>query len=303
MIYTVTLNPAIDKELTVPNIATDTVLRATQVRSDVGGKGFNVSRMLATLGAESVALGFAAGNAGEQLQSGLMDLGIDNDFVWVNGETRTNVTIVSDSTHEHIKVNEAGPTVTAEAQSQLLTRIRSLAKAGDWWVLAGSLPPGVSAEFYQQLISILNDADAYTVVDTSGEPLIHACAANPYLVKPNGAEATQLTGETQPLAQATAIQKTGVKNVIISLGKAGALAATPDGVVNVASPTIRESNPIGAGDALVAGVVWGLSQGFEFATALRWGVSAGAAAAASAGTSMSNKAHVTKLFEQSQIIN
>jgi len=113
MIYTVTLNPAIDRELTIPALAFDEVLRATAARVDLGGKGFNVSRMLAALGATSVALGFAGGHAGAMLRDGLSALGIETDFVWIAGETRTNVSIVIADERQHIKVNEAGPHVTA----------------------------------------------------------------------------------------------------------------------------------------------------------------------------------------------
>ena len=108
MIYTVTLNPAVDRELRVPAIEFDTVLRASAWRVDFGGKGFNVSRMLCALGAESVALGFAGGRAGELLRDGLHALGIATDFVWVPGETRTNVSIVSEAPPRYVKVNEPG---------------------------------------------------------------------------------------------------------------------------------------------------------------------------------------------------
>src|SRR5262245_32359069 len=106
MIYTVTLNPALDRELTVPALVFDEVLRAAESRVDWGGKGFNVSRMLSTLGAQSIALGFAGGRTGEMLHQGLTALGIETDFVWVAGETRTNISIVAAGHAQHMKVNE-----------------------------------------------------------------------------------------------------------------------------------------------------------------------------------------------------
>src|SRR3954451_24411287 len=113
MIYTVTLNPALDRELTVPALVFDDVLRATETRVDCGGKGFNVSRMLAALGAESIALGFAGGHTGAMLRDGLAALGIETDFVQIGGETRTNVSIVMTNDGHYVKVNEAGPTISA----------------------------------------------------------------------------------------------------------------------------------------------------------------------------------------------
>jgi pfkB family carbohydrate kinase len=132
MIYTVTLNPALDRELTVPALLFDDVLRATETRVDCGGKGFNVARMLAALGAESVALGFAGGHTGAMLRDGLAALGITTDFVWIAGETRTNVSIVAADYSRHIKVNEPGPIVSAREQAALRARSRERARSGDW---------------------------------------------------------------------------------------------------------------------------------------------------------------------------
>ena len=112
MIFTVTLNPAVDRELTVDRIIFDTVLRASDWRVDCGGKGFNVARMLKSLGISSVAMGFAAGKSGEMLNEKLQSLGIETEFVWVKGETRTNVSIVSSENGQYVKVNEPGPTIT-----------------------------------------------------------------------------------------------------------------------------------------------------------------------------------------------
>ena len=109
MIYTLTLNPAVDRELTVPAMEFDSVLRASESRVDFGGKGFNVSRLLKGMDEPSVAVGFLGGNAGELLQKGLQSLGIGTDFVWVDGETRTNVSVVTQSHDHYIKVNEKGP--------------------------------------------------------------------------------------------------------------------------------------------------------------------------------------------------
>ena len=142
MIYTVTLNPAVDKELVVPAIEFDAVLRSQQINIDFGGKGFNVSRQLQSLGVASVALGFAGGSGGEQLRHGLASLGIDTDFVWVAGETRSNISIVTEPTSHYVKVNEPGPLISENELVALREKVAKQAKPGDWWVLAGSLPPG-----------------------------------------------------------------------------------------------------------------------------------------------------------------
>ncbi len=128
MIYTVTLNPALDRELTVPELIFDKPLGATNLRVDCGGKGFNVSRALAALGEKSIALGFSGGNTGKRLEAELDVLGVTNDLVQITDETRTNVSIVTDDHEHYIKVNEPGPTITPVEQDTLVQKIRNLAK-------------------------------------------------------------------------------------------------------------------------------------------------------------------------------
>ncbi|HJZ49670.1 MAG TPA: 1-phosphofructokinase [Roseiflexaceae bacterium] len=301
MIYTVTLNPALDRELTIPALAFGDVLRATAARVDCGGKGFNVSRMLVALGAVNVALGFAGGHTGATLRDGLSELGVETDFVWIAGETRTNVSIVIAGDGRHIKVNEAGPSITSDEQAALIDRVRQRARRDDWWVLAGSLPPGAAPTLYAELIRDIQSAGARVVLDTSGAALRHGCAAQPFLVKPNAAEASELTGQPvatidQALAAARAMQ--GISHVVISMGAAGALLVHAGRGWLATPPTIRERNPIGAGDSLVAGLTWGLSQGYALPEAIRWGVACGADAASRSGTAVGTYDDIARLAEQ-----
>lgn len=303
MIYTVTLNPAVDRELTVSAIEFDTVLRALDWQVDCGGKGFNVSRMLMSLGTPSTALGFAGGKSGELLRDGLTKLGIATDFVWVDGETRTNVSIVTTSHDNYIKVNEPGPTISAESQQELITKVKSLAQTGDWWVLAGSLSPGVPATFYADLIVILKAAGAQVVLDTSGAALKHGCEAGPTVVKPNSAELQLLTGlpvddSAEIIVATNQVRQMGVASVIVSMGKDGALLVDDTGAQFVASPSIQERNPIGAGDSLVGGLVWALDQGYAMVDALYWGIASGAATASLSGTTIGSRLLVTQLHSQ-----
>ena len=200
MIVTLTPNPVLDRTLTVPHIELDEVFRATSTRLDWGGKGFNVSRALKALGKESVAMAFAGGGTGQMLEQGLHALGIETDFVSVAGETRTNVVVVDQATGRHIKVNEAGPSISPQEHDELLERVRQRVQPGDLWVLAGSLPPGLPANFYAEVIELLQGCGARAFLDTSGGPLRLGCAARPALVKPNVAEAQEITGQRVELA-------------------------------------------------------------------------------------------------------
>ena len=306
MIFTVTLNPAVDRELTVDSITFDTVLRASDWRVDCGGKGFNVARMLKSLGVESTALGFAAGKTGELLDKRLQALGIETDFTWVEGETRTNVSIVSSEDGRYVKVNEPGPAIAEEHLDGLKEKIQARARPGDWWVVAGSLPPGVPAEFYDEIIEIIHSAGAKVFLDTSSEALRRSCSAGPLLVKPNAEEAHELTGlpvgDTREIAEAgAAICKLGPANVVVSLGKGGALLVNGKGVWKAASPHITEKNPIGAGDSMVAGIVWGLSEGTELSEALRRGIACGAATASRSGTTVGSLSQVEELLQKVEL--
>lgn len=303
MIYTVTLNPAVDKELVVPEIAFDSVLRAGVTRVDFGGKGFNVSRMLQALGAESTALGFAGGKSGDLLREGLESLGIGTDFVSVSGETRTNVSVVTEPASHYLKVNEPGPTISASELDELRRKVRALSREGDWWVLAGSLPPGVPTAVYADLITDIQAAGGRVILDTSGEALGLGCGARPFLAKPNDIEVHQLTGlpvnnPAEIAAAAQAVQASGVGHVVVSLGKAGALLVDETAVWQAASPKIQERNPIGAGDSMVGGLVFALSQGYAVAEALHWGIACGAATASLPGTAVGTRPLVEELLPQ-----
>jgi 1-phosphofructokinase family hexose kinase len=306
MIYTLTLNPAVDKEYTVPRLVIDEVLRASEVRVDHGGKGFNVSRMLAALGTPSTAVGLVGGHTGDLLCDGLEDAGIYTDFVNVNGETRTNISIVDENLVHHIKVNESGPLVSEDEINTLIIKISNLVKSGDYWVLAGSLPPGAPKDIYAQIIRIVQKGGARAILDSSGEPLLLGCQAGPYLAKPNASEASQVTGKPAEtlfdMARLTPeLHSMGVKVVVISAGKKGALLSDGNKQWFGHTPVIEEHNPIGAGDAMVAGLVWKLAKCEEPSIALRWGLACGAAAASQPGTGMASKEIIESLFPKTRL--
>jgi 1-phosphofructokinase family hexose kinase len=305
MIFTLTLNPAVDREYTVSSLEFDSVSRAIASRLDYGGKGFNVSRLLKGMTVSSTAVAFLGGSAGKLLDEGLKSLEIDTDIVWVPGETRTNISIVTRSHDHYIKVNEKGPLVSEAKQMELLDKVASLAKKGDWWILAGSLPPGIGDDFYAQIVKRVNERKAQAILDTSGEALRLGCAAKPFLVKPNLEEATTLTGlqantTLDVTAAAASIRTLGARNVVISMGKSGALFHNAECTWLVHSPMINERNPIGAGDSMVGGMVWGLMQGFDMKVALGWGVASGAATASLDGTEVGSQQFIEELYSQVQ---
>jgi 1-phosphofructokinase family hexose kinase len=289
MIYTITLNPAFDREMTVPEIDLDHVLRAKAVQIDFGGKGFNVSRALLAMGVESTALSFIGGAIGDQMIAGLAELGIHTDFVRVQGETRINLSVVNSHHTHYLKVNEPGPLVTDIEAKAMLEKISSLVKKGDWWILAGSPPPGIQPAFVNSIIRCIRHAGAFAALDMEGAYLREGCASNAFLVKPNAIEAGELIGNQintiqDALDAHTRIHQIGAKQVAISLGKAGAVYSDGSQVWWAEAPLIEERNPIGSGDAMLAGLVWALQKHFTGRDVLRWGVACGAAAASLDGT-------------------
>ena len=308
MIVTLTPNPVLDHTLTVPRIEFDDVLRAASTRFDWGGKGFNVSRALKALGMDSVAMAFAAGDTGHRLARGLHGLGIDTDFVQVSGETRTNVVIVDASTARHIKVNEAGPVIARSDHEQLLQRVRQRVQPGDIWVLAGSLPPGLPAGFYAEVIDLLQCAGARAFLDASGEPLRLGCAARPALIKPNVVEAQEITGQPihlpqDALAAADQFLASGIEMVALSMGADGLVLAAASRAVWAKPPAVPVSNPTGAGDSLLSGIVWALQAGLPLADVARWGVATGTASAMRDGVSVGSRAEVEAVLGRVEIVD
>ena len=303
-IHTITLNPGLDRTLTVPSLYENAVLRATKTRVDLGGKGFNVSRALKALGEESIALGLVGGNTGQMLTKGLNDLGIATDFVEIAGETRTNTVIEEPHSGRYIKVNEAGPTVEQTALDELCARVKAhLTTPQSYWALCGSLPPGVPVNFYAELIHLIQSSGGVVCLDTSDEALRHGVEAAPFLVKPNAEEATELTGI--PINDVDAARRAaghlidhGVNLAAITLAADGLLFAARGNSIHIRPPQVPIKTQVGLGDALLAGILYALQRHLPLPTVARWGVAAGTAAAMTVGVGVGTLAEVSALVDQ-----
>ena len=307
MIYTITLNPALDKQLTVAEIRFNDVLIAEKVQLDFGGKGFNVSRMLKELNQPSKAVGLLGGQTGKTIADGLKAQGIEVVSIPVSGETRTNVSIVTPGGSKHIKVNEKGPTVSEAEIQRVFQFISEKATSGTLWVLAGSIPPGVNASVYQQMTQKIKELGGDVVLDTSGEALIKGVQAHPKLVKPNLFELSQLTGREvtglQEILDNPAIARAvGAEFVAVSAGDKGALLTDGEKTAICQPPEIQEANPVGAGDAMVAGLSFALYHGYDLEQALMLGVACGTASAMQSGTRMPEWDLVEEVRQQVRIV-
>lgn len=304
MIVTVTLNPGLDRTLTVSEIRFNEVLRARTVQVDCGGKGFNVSRALAALGVSSLAIGFVGGGTGEILARGLAQAGIATDLVHVQGESRTATVIQEESSGRYVKVNEPGPPIQPEELAALRACISHHLQPGDIWTLCGSLPPGVPVDFYGELIRMLQSAGARVFLDASGEPLRRGCSAAPFLVKPNLAEAAEVMGSTElalfgrEREVATYFLEFGIPVVALSLGARGLWLATRERSVWAEPPPVQVRHTVGSGDALLAALAWAFGEGLPLEEVARWGVACGTAAAMHEGVTFGSRAEVEALYKE-----
>ncbi len=301
MIYTVTLNPSLDRTLSVPRLQAGALHRARVVSRDLGGKGINVARALAALGIQSTVVGFAGGPTGEALRSGLTAAGFRCELITVDEETRQNITLLEEETGVCTKINEPGARVGPAHLAALEALIASLAAPGDLWALCGSLPPGSPPELYATLIAGLQARGGLAFLDTSGEPLRAGVAARPFAVKPNADEAGELLGravetDADCVDAVVALATQGLALVCLTRGARGLILAYRGELVMVAPPPITQRSPIGAGDAALAGLLWGVVDGCDGAE-LAWRAAAcGAAAAMQEGTGVGSRELVEELL-------
>ena len=282
MIYTVTLNPALDYVVQVEDFVLGGINRTNQEQVYPGGKGINVSVVLNELGYDSVALGFIAGFTGHQLIRELQNKGVRNDFISVErGMTRINVKVKG---REETEINGMGPQVPAIAVQVLQIQMERL-KPGDILVLSGSIPKTMPENIYEKLTARLADRGVLVVVDTSGEGLVSTLKYKPFLIKPNHHELGELfdvkiSDKETAAFYAQKLQQMGAKNVLISMAGNGAILLDEKGhVYTCDSPKGIVKNSVGAGDAMVAGFLAEYLESQNYETAFYFGVAAGSASA------------------------
>ncbi|MFF3909448.1 1-phosphofructokinase family hexose kinase [Streptomyces sp. NPDC001848] len=259
MILTVTLNTALDITYRVRELRPRTSHRVTEVTERPGGKGLNVARVLAALGHEVTATGFAGGATGRSLRDQLSRThGVVDALVPVQGVTRRTVAVVDASTGDTTQLNEPGPVITPAEWSAFQEAYDDLVRSAAAVALCGSLPPGVPVGAYAHLVRTARAAGAPVLLDTGGEPLRRGVAARPDIVKPNAYELAELTGSHEPWQATRDARRRGAHTVVASLGAEGLLAVNTDGRWRAAPPRRLKGNPTGAGDSAVAGLLSGL---------------------------------------------
>ena len=282
MIYTVTLNPAIDYIMHPESFALGTVNRSKNEEIYFGGKGINVSRVLKSMGIDSVATGFVAGFTGKAIEDGLECMGIKTDFVRLShGNSRINVKIKGKTESE---INGCGPQLNEKDLILLFNKLSAL-KNGDILVLSGSVPQGLDANIYEKILRKICTSDIMIVVDAEGDILLNTLKYKPFLIKPNLAELSEISGKQlksgdEIIECATSLQSMGARNVLISMAEDGAILVDENGKVNMtAAPKGNVVNSVGAGDSMIAGFLKGYFEKKDTQYALKLSVAAGSATA------------------------
>ncbi len=288
MIYTVTLNPALDRTFYVDKLIPYESIKVLREERYAGGKGIDVSRVIKQLGGESIAIGFLGGYTGREMEGRLLNEGVVGHFVWIKGETRTNVIVHTKEGGEEIRFNCPGPEVSPQELADLVHHCRHLRPKPEFVVISGSVPEGVDPIIYQELIILFESQGARVILDTYGEALKKGLPGTPFMIKPNRRELAGLVGRELPtiddVVSAGEELLKYVKVVAVSLGPEGLVGITRKGTYHAVPPAVEAKNTVGAGDSAVAAMVLALKDGHDIPEVLRRGAAAGTASTLTTGT-------------------
>lgn len=302
MIYTVTLNPSIDYVIKVDKLTTGNINRVNEEHVYPGGKGINVTRILKSLDNDNIALGFVSGFTGDYIINSLQELNLKSDFIKVKeGFTRINVKVKSE---EETEINGQGPKISEEELNQFYKVIDKLVD-GDILILSGSIPSCLDERLYESIMKKVEDRDIKVIVDATKNLLLNVLKYKPFFIKPNNHELAEmfnveLNSTEDVVFYAIKLKEMGAQNVLISMGKDGALLVTENDEVFASSVAKGEVvNSVGAGDSMVAGFIAGYLKSNSYEEALRLGAASGGATAFS--SDLATREFIDKLVDEIKI--
>ncbi len=273
MILTVTLNPAVDKTYTTGALMLGQVNRMRTANNIAGGKGINVAKILRQYGYDVMVTGFLGGYTGQFIEGCMKEIHAKCRFTHVAGETRSSINVIAEDGYV-TEILEPGPAVSAQELEQFMEEYRKAARECELIVMSGSVAKGISADIYRQLVDVGEKSGRRCILDTSGEALIHGIKASPFLIKPNQKELEYLVGHRlkdigEIRDAAEKLRRTGIRHVLVSLGKKGLLSVTEKAALWAKAPAVKTVNTVGSGDSVVASYAMSMLKGEDDETALK----------------------------------
>ena len=303
-IITLTVNPSLDKSAHFSELVAEKKIRCEKPRYDAGGGGINVSKAISKLGGNSLCVSTSGGSTGEKLEELIANEGIESIVIKTKNWTRENFIAFENSTKAQYRFGFPGEEFSTEEIKTILTTIKELKTT--YLVLSGSLNDGLPTDFYQTIAETAKASGIKVIVDTSGEALQKVLEKGVYLIKPNIGGLAKLIGvkrlelpEVEKAAK-TLIEKGSAEIVVVSLGEKGAILVSKNQTELVKAPKVTKKSTVGAGDSMVGGIIWALSQNKTLKEVIQWGVSCGTAATMNEGTQLFKKEDAEQLFEGMQ---
>lgn len=299
-IVTLTVNPSIDKSTSFSGLEPEKKIRCKKAHYDAGGGGINVSKAIHRLEGESLCVFTSGGIRGSFLKSLVEEEGLTVRTIDVEGWTRESFVAVDELTNDQYRFGFPGNEISSEEAQKILDTVEELNP--EYLVISGSLSLGLDVDYYGKLAVEAKKAGTKVIADTSGEPLKHVLDAGVYLIKPNIAELAKLVGvddlsyDQVEEAARKIIESGGAEVVVVSLGPDGAMIITNDFFQHVRVPKVEKRTTVGAGDSMVGGMVWALSNGDSIEDVIKWGVACGSAATMNEGTKLFKLEDAKELF-------
>ncbi|MFN7994163.1 MAG: 1-phosphofructokinase family hexose kinase [Bryobacteraceae bacterium] len=305
MIITLTVNPAIDRTVSVDRLAFEDRAYIDSRRESAGGRGINGACVIHSFGGKAVAIFPSGGKNGKRLEEFVSSYGYAMVPVPIRNEIRTNLTI-TDRQGLTVSLNETGPTLEKSEVDKIEKAVQKNLDGASWLLLCGSVPPGVPADFYGRLIDIARRKKVKTLLDTDGPPLREGIEAGPTAASPNQHEAERLLNRAlltrnHFLDAVERIRAMGPEIVVLSLGSRGAVASMEGSIIEAVPPRVDVLCPIGAGDGLAAAFGYSMERDSDFADAVRWGVATGTASATLPGLRLASLAQAKEIYRRVEV--
>jgi len=306
MIATITLNPTIDRTISVHGLVLDEANRWTNLRLYAGGKGIDVSRAIHEMGGKTTAYGFIGGDTGRTVEILLDEEGVPFSFTPIGRETRTNFIITDTKASRQTRIDAPGPRISERELERFRQKIGRIDPKPALMVIGGSVPPGIPPNIYYDIVTECKGFGIRCILDSEGQWLMEGIKAKPYLIKPNVREAeglldTELTTEEAIIKAALNLVEMNLEIAVVSRGKDGIIAATKERIVKAVPPPVKVRSAVGAGDCTIAGLALKLAEGESLIEACRLAAAMGTAAVLTPGTELCHRADVEELLPQIEV--